>query len=102
MGFNERHNRCGQKRFKGRGSDLESRLLCDGHPAPTGAYIGGSRPTVFGISGRSGAGALKGNMPKISGQKLEGCIGPYSLTDHIHEREASYHLGKQVDRAGDF
>ncbi|KAA1064581.1 hypothetical protein PGT21_008527 [Puccinia graminis f. sp. tritici] len=70
--------------------------------APLMPYMGGSGPTVFGISGYSGAGTLKGNVPKISGEELEGCVRPYSLTDHIHEREASYHLGKQVDRAGDF
>lgn len=64
-------------------------------------------PTVFGISGYSGAGTKAapsgttsssssgnngGTVPKISPEDLQGGIRPYSLTDHIHEREASRHL----------
>ena len=30
--------------------------------------------------------------PKISSESLQGGIKPYSLTGHIHEREASHHL----------
>ena len=58
-------------------------------------------PTVFGVSGYSGAGTITGQndpdgrpttTPKVSASSLNGGIRPYSLTDHIHEREASVHL----------
>ncbi len=62
-------------------------------------------PTVFGVSGYSGAGtkaAPEGStgtggsktVPKVSPASLAGGIRPYSLTDHIHEREASRHLSE--------
>lgn len=51
-----------------------------------------SAPTVFGISGYSGAGTKTGKEPKISPESLRGGVRPYALTDHIHEREASHHL----------
>ncbi|KNE88765.1 N-acetyl-gamma-glutamyl-phosphate reductase, partial [Puccinia striiformis f. sp. tritici PST-78] len=60
---------------------------------PLMEYMSGS-PTVFGISGYSGAGTSKGNQPKISPEQLNGFVRPYSLTDHIHEREASHHLNR--------
>jgi N-acetyl-gamma-glutamyl-phosphate reductase/acetylglutamate kinase len=50
-------------------------------------------PTIFGISGYSGAGTKKGSEPKINPEELKGGIKVYSLTDHIHEREAGYRLG---------
>lgn len=58
------------------------------------------QPTIFGISGYSGAGTKSGSVPKISPQDLhtgglragEAGVRLYSLTDHIHEREASFHL----------
>lgn len=50
-------------------------------------------PTVFGISGYSGAGTKKGSDPKVAPESLKGGVKIYSLTDHIHEREASYRLG---------
>ncbi|WVQ81246.1 N-acetyl-gamma-glutamyl-phosphate reductase [Cryptococcus sp. DSM 104549] len=58
-------------------------------------------PSVFGVSGFSGAGTKSGEkdaegrpktVPKISAEDLKGGIRPYALTDHIHEREASLHL----------
>ncbi|PWN41074.1 putative ARG6-n-acetyl-gamma-glutamyl-phosphate reductase [Ceraceosorus guamensis] len=60
-------------------------------------------PTVFGVSGYSGAGTKAGQenpsspgkkvtVPKIGPEDLKGGIRPYSLTDHIHEREAARHL----------
>lgn len=69
-------------------------------------------PTVFGISGYSGAGTKaaassdgagsgagasgggKVTVPKISPEDLQGGVRPYSLTDHIHEHEAGRHLGR--------
>jgi N-acetyl-gamma-glutamyl-phosphate reductase/acetylglutamate kinase len=49
-------------------------------------------PSIFGISGYSGGGTKSGNIPKITPESLAGAVRPYSLTDHIHEREASRHL----------
>jgi N-acetyl-gamma-glutamyl-phosphate reductase/acetylglutamate kinase len=58
-------------------------------------------PTVFGVSGYSGAGTISGQndpdgrpttVPKVTPDSLHHGIRPYSLTDHIHEREASVHL----------
>ncbi|KAL5521209.1 hypothetical protein ACEPAG_9132 [Sanghuangporus baumii] len=59
-------------------------------------------PTVFGVSGYSGAGTISGatdpstgkpiTLPKVTSESLKGGIKPYSLTDHIHEREAGFHL----------
>ncbi|EIN04731.1 acetylglutamate kinase ARG6 [Punctularia strigosozonata HHB-11173 SS5] len=70
-------------------------------------------PTVFGISGYSGAGTVSGptdeqgrptTLPKVSPQSLKGGIRPYSLTGHIHEREAGRHLASLLpaDHAGEF
>jgi N-acetyl-gamma-glutamyl-phosphate reductase/acetylglutamate kinase len=57
-------------------------------------------PTVFGISGYSGAGTVPaGNavVPKVSPESLAGGIRGYALTDHIHEREASRHLSSLTE-----
>ena len=61
-------------------------------------------PTVFGVSGYSGAGTTmekdsSGRVvtkPKVSPELLHGGIKPYSITGHIHEREAGYHLSSLV------
>jgi N-acetyl-gamma-glutamyl-phosphate reductase/acetylglutamate kinase len=61
----------------------------------------GASPTVFGVSGYSGAGTVTGpndptgrptTVPKVSPESLHGGLRAYSLTDHIHEREAGRHL----------
>ncbi|SGY76070.1 BQ5605_C005g03465 [Microbotryum silenes-dioicae] len=49
-------------------------------------------PTISAISGYSGAGTKSGKEPKVSAESLRGGIRPYALTDHIHEREAGFHL----------
>ncbi|KAF6766823.1 Semialdehyde dehydrogenase, dimerization domain protein [Kalmanozyma brasiliensis GHG001] len=59
-------------------------------------------PTVFGVSGYSGAGTKasetpsgeKKTVPKITPEDLAGGIRAYSLTDHIHEREAGHQLSR--------
>jgi N-acetyl-gamma-glutamyl-phosphate reductase/acetylglutamate kinase len=59
-------------------------------------------PTVFGVSGYSGAGTKasetptgeRKTVPKITPEDLAGGIRAYALTDHIHEREAGYQLSK--------
>jgi N-acetyl-gamma-glutamyl-phosphate reductase/acetylglutamate kinase len=51
-------------------------------------------PTIFGVSGYSGAGTKP--SPKNDVENLTGNIIPYSLTDHIHEREISRQLDTEV------
>ncbi|KAG9307208.1 hypothetical protein G9A89_017036 [Geosiphon pyriformis] len=62
--------------------------------APLLPYIS-SPPTIFGISGYSGAGTKP--SPKNDPAFLKDNIIPYSLTDHIHEREISHHLNQTVN-----
>ena len=51
-------------------------------------------PSVFGVSGFSGAGkkASRKNDPEV----LEDNLLPYTLVDHIHEREVSHHIGCDI------
>ena len=59
-------------------------------------------PTVFGLSGYSGAGTIATtdpdgrpmSAPKVTPESLKGGVKPYSLTEHIHEREAGFHLSR--------
>lgn len=51
-------------------------------------------PAVFGVSGYSGAGTTP--SPKNDPDRLADNLVPYSLTGHIHEREAILQLGRQV------
>jgi N-acetyl-gamma-glutamyl-phosphate reductase / acetylglutamate kinase len=53
-----------------------------------------SPPTVFGVSGYSGAGTKP--SPKNDVKNLKDNLIPYSMTDHIHEREISHHLNSPV------
>lgn len=61
--------------------------------APLLEFIGG-QPTVFGVSGYSGAGTKP--SPKNDVNNLENNLIPYSLVDHIHEKEISAQLGTEV------
>ena len=61
--------------------------------APLVSNLGG-QPTVFGVSGYSGAGTKP--SPKNSVDNLRDNLIPYSLTDHVHEREISTQLGTSV------
>lgn len=54
----------------------------------------GAEPTVFGVSGYSGAGTKP--SPKNDVKNLTNNLIPYSLTDHIHEKEISKQLGTSV------
>ena len=64
--------------------------------APLLEYIeGGAKPSVFGVSGYSGAGTKP--SPKNDINVLSNNLIPYSLTDHVHEREISSQLKQQVD-----
>jgi len=51
-------------------------------------------PTSFGVSGYSGAGKTpsRKNDPYV----LKDNLLPYSLTDHLHEKEITHHLGRDV------
>ena len=51
-------------------------------------------PHVFGVSGYSGAGTKP--SPKNDVENLSNNIVPYSLTDHLHEREVSTQLQQPV------
>lgn len=51
-------------------------------------------PVVFGVSGYSGAGTKP--SPKNDVENLKDNLIPYALTDHIHEREVSKRLGRNV------
>lgn len=61
--------------------------------APILEHLGG-QPTAFGVSGYSGAGTKP--SPKNDINQLRDNLMPYSLTDHIHEREISSQLGTAV------
>jgi N-acetyl-gamma-glutamyl-phosphate reductase / acetylglutamate kinase len=61
--------------------------------APLLKFIGG-QPHVFGVSGYSGAGTKP--SPKNDVENLKNNIIPYSLVDHIHEREVSRQLGREI------
>ncbi|MCJ1311564.1 Protein arg-6, mitochondrial [Agyrium rufum] len=63
--------------------------------APLIKYLAeGQQPTVFGVSGYSGAGTKP--SPKNDVTNLRDNLIPYSLTDHIHEKEISKQLGVDV------
>lgn len=61
--------------------------------APLVARIVGA-PVVFGVSGFSGAG--KTPSPKNDPEVLKDNLLPYKLADHIHEREVSWHIGRNI------
>jgi N-acetyl-gamma-glutamyl-phosphate reductase/acetylglutamate kinase len=58
--------------------------------SPLVPHLGGD-PTIFGVSGYSGAGTKP--SPKNDTEQLRDNLMPYSLTDHVHERE----IGVQLD-----
>jgi N-acetyl-gamma-glutamylphosphate reductase len=51
-------------------------------------------PTVFGVSGYSGAGTTP--SPKNDPEVLRDNLLPYSLVDHVHEREVSRQLDRRI------
>lgn len=62
--------------------------------SPLVEHLGNGQPSVFGVSGYSGAGTKP--SPKNDIKVLTNNLIPYSLTDHIHEREVSRQLGTQI------
>lgn len=61
--------------------------------APLVSRFGGA-PSVFGVSGYSGAGTAP--SPRNDLERLKDNLMPYGVTGHKHEREASRHLRKPV------
>ena len=61
--------------------------------APLLEQLGGA-PSVFGVSGYSGAGTRP--SPNNDLNRLKDNLAPYSLVSHLHEREISRHLGIPV------
>jgi N-acetyl-gamma-glutamyl-phosphate reductase len=51
-------------------------------------------PQAFGVSGFSGAGTTP--SPKNDPEQLANNLMPYTLVNHVHEREVTRHLGTQV------
>ena len=54
-----------------------------------------AQPVSFGVSGYSGAGTTPSD--RNDPEKLRDNLMPYSLTGHMHEKEASRHLGMPVE-----
>ena len=52
-------------------------------------------PVCFGVSGYSGAGTTPSD--RNDPDKLRDNLMPYALTDHVHEREVTKHLGIPVE-----
>lgn len=52
-------------------------------------------PVCFGVSGYSGAGTTPSD--RNDPEKLRDNLIPYVLTGHLHEKEASFHLGLPVE-----
>ena len=52
-------------------------------------------PACFGVSGYSGAGTAPSD--RNDPDKLRDNVMPYALTDHVHEREVTRHLGVPVE-----
>lgn len=52
-------------------------------------------PVCFGVSGYSGAGTTPSD--RNDPEKLRDNLMPYALTGHLHEKEASHHLGVPVE-----
>jgi N-acetyl-gamma-glutamyl-phosphate reductase len=52
-------------------------------------------PACFGVSGYSGAGTTPSDRNDV--EKLRDNLMPYSLVDHLHEREVTRHLGIPVE-----
>ncbi|MBX3190109.1 MAG: N-acetyl-gamma-glutamyl-phosphate reductase [Labilithrix sp.] len=51
-------------------------------------------PSVFGVSGYSGAGTTP--SPKNDPEQLRDNLMPYSLVEHVHEREVTRELGARL------
>jgi N-acetyl-gamma-glutamyl-phosphate reductase/acetylglutamate kinase len=93
----------GLPELKGRDGIRASKLISNPGCYATGAQMSvaplvsylASPPSVFGVSGYSGAGTTP--SPKNDVNHLRDNLIPYALTDHMHEREVSHQLGTEVN-----
>ncbi|HJR73913.1 MAG TPA: N-acetyl-gamma-glutamyl-phosphate reductase [Luteimonas sp.] len=81
----------GQKRISNPGCYASAMQLAI---APMRDLLSGA-VQCFGVSGYSGAGTAPSDKNDV--EKLRENLMPYSLTGHIHEREASRHSGMAVE-----
>lgn len=81
----------GQKRISNPGCYATAMQLAI---APVRDQLAGP-PQCFGVSGYSGAGTTPSDKNNI--ELLRDNLMPYALTDHMHEREVSRHLGVPVE-----
>ena len=86
-----RANYAGQKRISNPGCYATAMQLAI---APLLDRLAGP-PQCFGVSGYSGAGTTPSDKNDVG--KLRDNLMPYALTDHMHEREVSRHLGVPVE-----
>lgn len=78
------------------------RLIANPGCYATGAQLGllplrerlASSPVIFGVSGFSGAG--KAPSPRNDPDRLRDNLMPYALSGHVHEKEISYQLNRDV------
>ena len=81
----------GQKRISNPGCYATAMQLAI---APLADALAGP-PQCFGVSGYSGAGTTPSDKNNV--ELLRDNLMPYSLADHLHEREVSLHLGVPVE-----
>lgn len=86
-----RENYCGQRRISNPGCYATAMQLVI---APLLGQLAGP-PQCFGVSGYSGAGTTPSDKNNVD--LLRDNLMPYALTDHMHEREVSRHLGLPVE-----
>ena len=86
-----RHKYAGQKRISNPGCYATAMQLAI---APLLDLLAGP-PQCFGVSGYSGAGTTPSDKNNV--ELLRDNLMPYSLTDHMHEREVSRQLGVPVE-----
>lgn len=89
---------------RNRGVIVGARRVANPGCYATGAQLGvgplvdecllAAAPHIFGVSGHSGAGSTPN--PRNDPDRLRDNLLPYSLTDHMHEREIARHVGHEV------
>jgi len=82
---------------------ITTRLIANPGCYATGAQLGllplrerlASPPAIFGVSGFSGAG--KTPSPRNDPDRLRDNLMPYALSGHVHEKEISFQLNRDVN-----
>ena len=90
----EKPKRAGIHNVHGLPGVCASRMMNIARPRKKSSRGSRGLPAVFGVSGYSGAGTTpsRKNDPAVLAENLL----PYSLADHVHEREVSHHLGRDI------